>query len=437
MTNYYIKFAGILIALILIPTEIVIRNNVFELELKGIRKFQTFIDDFGHSFQRFFFWFAFIFTWLGRYLFIKWLAAFLYLVADPVLGFKSAITLYVGAFIIAIIKLFYKVPRPYWIDGQVRGKMCLMDFSGPSDNQFFMAFFYSYNIIMFFIIYSKVNHRILAGVLLTLLGVVILIQAVLLNYLGTVFYLESLIGVVYGVIFTAIWLSLDSEIHRTSELTAFIIKTSKKYKFYFLFFSLIAFTAAVIYYNSELITWRVPQVWIINSQEEWDFMENFEIRLGLDETFKGTASIFGLIGVAFGAPLATKIIDNVAWTHTAWWKRLLRGLIGVALYVGIFVSFGFIPRVDLPTAYFFNRILPHLVATFVLYGFVPIIWKYLGLIQTVAKPENSAYDNMGNEDDHKGKLRTLTTLEKDSPEEEEEKESKEERKEPLLSRSVN
>mmetsp|Transcript_9010 Transcript_9010/g.10179 ORF Transcript_9010/g.10179 Transcript_9010/m.10179 type:complete len:256 (+) Transcript_9010:541-1308(+) len=255
--------------------------------------------------------------------------------------------------------------------------MCLMDFSGPSDNQFFTSFFYSYNIIMFLIIYSKSNHRILAGFLLSFLAFYIIIQAILLNYLGTVFYLESLVGVVYGVIFTALCLNLDSEIHRIAELTAFIIKTSKKYKFYFLFFSLISFTAAVIYYNAELITWRVPQIWIINSQEECDFMENFEIRLGLDETFKSTSAIFGLIGVAFGAPFATKVIDNVAWTHTSMWKRICRGVLGAIVYVGIFISFGFIPRVDLPTAYFFNRILPHLVATYVLYAFIPIISKYL------------------------------------------------------------
>ena len=155
------------------------------------------------------------------------MAAFLYLVADPVLGFKSAITLYLGGFVIAIIKLFYKVPRPYWIDNRVRGKMCLMDFSGPSDNQFFMTFFYSYNIIIFLMIYSRVNHKILGGILLGLLGIMLLIQGVLLNYLGTVFYLESVIGFVYGVIYTAICLSLDSEIHKVSEFTAFIIKTSK------------------------------------------------------------------------------------------------------------------------------------------------------------------------------------------------------------------
>lgn len=381
LTNYYIKFIGILAALIIIPTEIVVRNKVFESELLAIQSYQKIVEDLGNSAQTFFKWFCILFTWSGRYLFVKGATAFLYLVADPVLGFKSAVTLYVGAFLISVLKLFYKVPRPYWVEEDVKGKECLMDFSGPSDNQFFMVFFYSYNIIIFFILYSERKHSMLAALLLSTNAFMVVIAALCLNYLGTAFYLQSITGVVYGVLYTALCLTLDSEIHRISELSAFIIKTSKKYKFYFLFVSLVAFCCVLVYYNAELITWRVPQKWIINSQEECKFDQNFEIRLGIDDTFKETSAIFGLIGIAFGAPTATKIIDNVTWAYTVWWKRLLRGLIGVTLFVGIFVAFSYIPRVDLPTAYFFNRILPHLIATYVLYAFVPIMCKYIGLVQ--------------------------------------------------------
>ncbi len=155
------------------------------------------------------------------------------------------------------------------------------------------------------------------------------------------------------------------------------------------------FAIAVVYYNAELITWRAPQIWIVNSQEEWDFDENFEIRLGLDATFLHSAAIFGLIGLAFGSSLATKIIDNVGWAHTALWKRIIRGLIGVVVYAGIFVAFSFIPRVDLPTAFFFNRILPHLVATFTWYGLIPILCKYIGLIQKKETSESSSSSSGG------------------------------------------
>jgi hypothetical protein len=435
LTNYYIKFIGVLIVLILIPAEIVLRNKIFEVELLAINSYQTIIRELGKGTEDFFKWFCILFTWIGRYLFVKWAAAFLYLTADPVLGFKSAITLYIGAFVISMIKLFYKVPRPFWISDKVKGIEWLMDFSGPSDNQFFMVFFYSYNIIIYLILYSEKRYTKLAALMLSLNSFVVVIAALCLNYLGTVFYLESIIGAVYGIIYTAIWLNLDSEFHRVSEMTAFIIKTSKKYKFYFLFVSLAAFWVGVIYYNAELITWRVPQQWILNSQKYWDFDENFEIRLGIDDTFKETSSIFGLIGLAFGASNATKTVDSVTWAYTTWWKRLIRGLIGIFLYVGIFVAFAFIPRVDLPTAYFFNWVIPHLVATYTLYGLVPIACKYVGLVQ---KKENIAGTMNDSKKDPVMQTTAINQEDDDSGEEEKtpgdfREKGKEEREEPLIS----
>ena len=312
---------------------------------------------------------------------MKCVASFLYLFADPVLGFKSALTLYVGAFVISILKLIYKVPRPYWIDNRVDGKECLMDFSGPSNIIFFLTYFYSYNIIIFFIIYADKSYFTFAGIMLSMNAFMVVIASLCLNYLGVTFYLESIIGAVYGMIYCSICIMFDNEIHRFAEMTAFIVKTSKKYKFYCLFFVLFIFACTLVYYNSELITWRPPQQWILNSQDECSFDENFEVRLGIDDTFMETSTIFGIIGLAFGASYATKVIDNVTWAYTSLWKRMIRSLIGVMLYVGIFVTFSYIPRVDLPTAYFFNNVLPHLFATYILYAFLPIFCKYVRLVQ--------------------------------------------------------
>lgn len=351
LTNYYIQIIGFVAVLIFIPSEIVLRNTIFESERSAIKSYQEIINSIDAD--TFFKQFWILFTWVGRYLFVKCVASFLYLFADPVLGFKSALTLYAGAFIITILKMFYKVPRPFWIDSEIKGKECLMDFSGPSEIQFFMTYFYSYNIIMFFIMYAEKPNKTFAAICLSGNAFLVVIAALWLNYLGVTFYLESLTGSVYGILYCALCITFDSEIHKFSEMTGFIIKTSKKYKFYALFIVLFAFWCALVYYNSELITWRAPQNWIVNSQGIWNFDEDFEIRLGIDDTFKETSAIFGIIGVSFGASHATKVIDNVTWGHANFWLRILRGLLGVAIYVGIFVAFNLIPRVDLPTAYFF------------------------------------------------------------------------------------
>lgn len=134
--------------------------------------------------------------------------------------------------------------------------------------------------------------------------------------------------------------------------------------------------------------------------------------------------------------MATKTIDNINWAYTVWWKRILRGIIGVSIYVAVFVGFEQIPRVDLPTAYFFNRILPHLIATYLLYGIVPILSKYIGLVQIKDTTKYSpSKDSKDKRSDSSGSM--SDNSDKDDKDEdnnsEERKEPKEERKQPLLS----
>jgi len=56
---------------------------------------------------------------LGSSLFIVFLAICIYLYSDPLLGFKVALVTFLGGFLITMLKLFYKIPRPYWIDSGI------------------------------------------------------------------------------------------------------------------------------------------------------------------------------------------------------------------------------------------------------------------------------------------------------------------------------
>jgi hypothetical protein len=69
LTNYYIKVIGMISVLILIPSEIVLRSTIFEVEISAIKSYQEIISSTGAD--NFFKWFCIIFTWVGRYLFVK------------------------------------------------------------------------------------------------------------------------------------------------------------------------------------------------------------------------------------------------------------------------------------------------------------------------------------------------------------------------------
>ena len=371
--SYYIRIIAFAAAMIAIPTELVLRNIVFDGEKDFIINFQkTFSGDFFTVLCN-------IIIFFGEVLFIEALAVFIYLFADPLLGFKSSLVTFFGVFIIAFIKLIYQIPRPYWKFLEIEGKKCNFDFSGPSDHTFLSTFFYSY-IIIIFSKYSEVRRPRLAMTLLILNAVLVILIGFSMNYLGNTFLFEGLIGVIYGAIYCIICISLDSEIHSLWEKTAFIVKSSRKYKFKLFFLWLLLFVIVVIYFNAALVSFKVDHQWILNTIDDCHNDDSYEYRMGLDFTFEDTAVIFSIIGAWFGASTATITIENILWSETVFWKRVLRGFIGSALIVGIFLLVGLIPHEDHPTKYFFSHLLPHLVAAYWAFGLVPIISNKIGLV---------------------------------------------------------
>lgn len=113
--------------------------------------------------------------YFGEVLVIEALAVFIYLFADPLLGFKISMVTFFGIFIISFTKLVYQIPRPFWKYLDIEGKKCSYDFSGPSDHTFVTTFFYSY-VILIFSKYSETRRpRLTLGLLIANAVLVIVI----------------------------------------------------------------------------------------------------------------------------------------------------------------------------------------------------------------------------------------------------------------------
>ena len=86
--------------------------------------------------------------------------------------------------------------------------------------------------------------------------------------------------------------------------------------------------------------------------------------MGIDYTFMETAIVFAIIGAGFGASTATMIIENILWSETPLWKRLLREIIGFSVIISVFLLASLIPFEDHPTKYFFKHLVPHFIAAY-------------------------------------------------------------------------
>ena len=145
------KVTCFIIALIIIPVEIVIRKYLRPYEIDMILGLQESISS-DAIIQFFIVWVN-----IGEVYITMALAYFFYLYGDSLLGFKVSITTLFGILCISILKIFYKVPRPFWIDNRVQGRYCLHDFAGPSDHIFEITFFYPYCVFMYLSKYAKVQ----------------------------------------------------------------------------------------------------------------------------------------------------------------------------------------------------------------------------------------------------------------------------------------
>jgi hypothetical protein len=113
---------------------------------------------------------------------------FFYLATDSLIAFKSAILTCFGLYFITFLKMLYKDGRPFWlIDPGVDGYECLFDFAAPGYHLFIVAFYWSYNIIMYCMKYSIKIKVLLVQFLFSLLVILTFWIIIAGLYTGTIF----------------------------------------------------------------------------------------------------------------------------------------------------------------------------------------------------------------------------------------------------------
>lgn len=107
--------------------------------------------------------------------------------------------------------------------------------------------------------------------------------------------------------------------------------------------------------------------------------------------------------MGFGTSYSLVHVDCLDWVHTSMTKRIIRGLLGCAIALGIHTAFQFIPCNDNPTRFFFLFALPAMILSFFIYGIFPIICMKIGLVKdsTTIKSEKSTHKKVENEKEKK------------------------------------
>ena len=135
------------------------------------------------------------------------------------------------------------------------------------------------------------------------------------------------------------------------------------------------------------MNWYMPQNWVMNAiqgepQCISKFPSNAGFRIGLDQTYNLSSSLFFVVGMVFGQSYAMNHVKPLLWVHTIWLKKVFRAVLGALLAIGIYFGFYKLGKnnQDLSEKYLFLFALPGFVISFFTYGLFPILCQRMGLV---------------------------------------------------------
>lgn len=87
---------------------------------------------------------------------LRYLLFVIYLTGDAILATKTALVGFFGEFILVLLKIAYKEPRPFWVNKDITTFRCYMsnDFEGPSDHMYILMFMSTYLNLLYLRKYS-------------------------------------------------------------------------------------------------------------------------------------------------------------------------------------------------------------------------------------------------------------------------------------------
>jgi hypothetical protein len=223
------------------------------------------------------------------------------------------------------------------------------------------------------------------AVLLLLVATLVAYFAGLVNGLNYVY--QSLVGQVFGFCYLVFCLSFDREIHKICEKCGFILQSSRGKKFDIFFACLAMYVFVSLYFFACGMNWYMPQNWVVNSIQGEPkclrrFPSNAGFRIGLDQTYNLTSSLFFVVGMVFGQSYVMNYVKPLLWVHTNWTKKILRATLGALLAMAIYIGFYEIGKEnnDLSEKYLYLFALPGFLVSFFSYGIFPIICQWVGLV---------------------------------------------------------
>lgn len=317
-----------------------------------------------------------------------------FVAGDCLIAFKSTMVFLIGYYLILILKLSIGWPRPFWVDPEITTDRCNITFSMPNCKVFDQIFFWNYQIYFVLWKYNRKPNKIILGAAFFLNLVWTIFNTWVLAFNGVNYLYVSVMSAIFAIIYLFVAIYFDDEIMRFCEKLGFIQKSSRYYKFYTLFASMILFIAVTILCSGIRDTWLEHTDWLINSVD--DLLNDscrrhltgskHDVRfLGNIETFDLSSMLFYIIGMVFGTTFSmAERVDALDWIRSSWKQRFARLILALLFSFSTYMLFNdkfFTVNSQVKSQYVFYQLLPKLIISFVIYGPFVVLCQNLGLVK--------------------------------------------------------
>ena len=104
--------------------------------------------------------------------------------------------------------------------------------------------------------------------------------------------------------------------------------------------------------------------------------------MGMSSTIMNSRFIFIPMSACFGLTYALHYVPTYDWVRTNWWRKLIRTFLATAFCIGshFFSNFTLYYR-DIVPLILFNRLIYAFILPFVVFGLLPIFFKWIGLVK--------------------------------------------------------
>ena len=295
-----------------------------------------------------------------------------YFLFHPFIALKLVLITYLIYYGMIICQIFFQSNRPFW-ESKSHFHFCYTNYANPSENYFFVSFFFLYLIISYILVDQKNKLEIKYKIIINVAYIIILILYAINSLINQILYFYQLIFTLcISLILICIMIDLDIIIHNFTYKSLKNIYRSRQYKIkiFFYILGLTIFSSIMLFFIEEK-----NLNFIKHNLNQRGNCSLFDLEnMGIKNSFFEIADIFTIIGAFWGASFTVENNINKWWNDNLRYSLLKILCVIMVNFFFIFLNF-FLTSLSFEILFIIKCII-YFIRSYIIFGILPYIFNF-------------------------------------------------------------